>query len=45
MHDFTIDLVWAKFQAACAAVGGWLGFFLGGLDGMLIALIIFMVLD
>lgn len=26
-------------------IGGWLGYFLGGLDGLLIALIIFMVLD
>ena len=45
MRDFTIDLLWAKIQTACVAVGGWLGYFLGGLDGMLIALIIFMVLD
>ncbi len=45
MRDFKIDLIWAKIQAACAAIGGWLGYFLGGLDGMLIALIIFMVLD
>ena len=45
MRDFSIDLLWAKIQAACAAVGGWLGYFLGGLDGLLIALIVFMVLD
>ena len=45
MRDFSVDLLWAKIQAACAAIGGWLGFFMGGLDGMLIALIIFMVLD
>jgi len=45
MRDFSIDLVWAKLQLAFAAIGGWLGFFLGGLDGMLIALIIFVVLD
>ena len=45
MKDFSIDLVWAKIQVAITAIGGWLGFFLGGLDGMLIALIIFMVLD
>jgi len=45
MRDFSIDLVWAKLQVAFAAIGGWLGFFLGGLDGMLIALIIVVALD
>ena len=45
MRNFSIDLVWAKLQMAFAVIGGWLGFFLGGLDGMLIALIIFVVLD
>ena len=45
MRDFTIDLVWAKLQMAISAVGGVLGYFLGGLDGMLITLIIFTVLD
>lgn len=45
MRDFSIDLVWAKLQIAFAAIGGWLGYFLGGLDGLLIALIVFMALD
>ena len=45
MRDFSIDLIWAKLQMACAALGGWLGYFLGGMDGLLIALIVFMVLD
>ena len=45
MRDFSIDLIWAKLQMACAAVGGWIGYFMGGMDGMLIALIVFMVLD
>ena len=45
MRDFSIDLVWAKLQMACTAIGGWLGYFLGGMDGLLTALIIFMVLD
>ena len=45
MHDFSVDLIWAKIQVAFTAIGGWLGFFLGGLDGLLIALIIFMALD
>ena len=32
-------------QVAFAAVGGWLGWFLGGLDGFLYALIAFVVID
>ena len=71
MRNFSIDIVWAKIQMAVAAIGGWMGYFLGGrlealqfsksamptasvefgnssaapLDGLMIALIIFMVLD
>ena len=45
MRDFSIDLIWAKLQMACAALGGWIGYFVGGMDGLLIALIVFMVLD
>ena len=45
MRDFSIDLIWAKIQAAITALGGWIGWFLGGADGMLIALIVLMVLD
>ena len=45
MRDFTVDLVWTKIQIAAAAIGGWLGYFLGGKDGMLIALLVFMALD
>ena len=33
MRDFSIDLVWAKIQGAITVIGGWLGYFLGGLDG------------
>ena len=40
MNNFTIELVWAKIQIAVTALGGWLGYFLGGIDGMMIALII-----
>ena len=28
-----------------AAVGGWLGYFLGGSDGLLIALVLFVAVD
>ena len=45
MRDFTIDILWSKIQMAVAAIGGWLGYFLGGMDGLMIALIVFMVLD
>ena len=45
MRDFSIDIIWAKIQAAITAIGGWLGYFLGGVDGLMIALIIFMALD
>ena len=45
MRDFRIDLVWTKVQIAVSAIGGWLGYFLGGVDGLMIALIVFMALD
>jgi toxin secretion/phage lysis holin len=45
MRDFSVDLIWTKLQMAFAAIGGCLGYFLGGMDGMLIALIVFVALD
>ena len=45
MRDFSVDLIWTKIQIAVSAIGGWLGYFLGGVDGLMIALIVFMVLD
>ena len=36
---------WNVIQAVFAAVGGWLGYFLGGCDGLLYALLAFIVLD
>ena len=45
MRDYTIDLVWAKAQIAITAIGGWLGYFVGGMDGLLIALVVLMSLD
>ena len=38
MRDFSIDLVWTKVQIAITAIGGWIGYFVGGMDGMLIVL-------
>lgn len=36
---------WNVIQLAFAALGGWLGWFLGGCDGLLIALVAFVVID
>jgi len=36
---------WNVIQLILAAVGGWLGWFLGGCDGLLYALIAFVTLD
>lgn len=36
---------WNTIQLIFAAVGGWLGYFLGGCDGLLIALVVFVVAD
>ena len=45
MRNFSIDLVWARLQMAITAVGGWLGYFVGGVDGLMTALLVLMVLD
>ena len=45
MRNFTVDLIWTKIQIAATAIGGWLGYYLGGPDGLLIALLVVMVLD
>ena len=36
---------WTTIQIAFAAIGGWLGWFLGGCDGLLFALLAFVVID
>ena len=36
---------WNMVQMVFAAIGGWLGYFLGGCDGLLYALIAFVVID
>lgn len=36
---------WNLIQFIFTAVGGWLGYFLGGCDGLLIALVVFVVVD
>ena len=36
---------WNAVQMVFTALGGWLGYFLGGCDGLLIALVVFAVVD
>ena len=36
---------WNTIQVIFTAVGGWLGWFLGGCDGLLYALVLFVVVD
>ncbi|MBC2397447.1 phage holin family protein [Clostridium sporogenes] len=37
--------IWNWIQVTFAAIGGWLGYFLGGWDGFLYALLTFVVID
>ena len=36
---------WNGIQFVFTMIGGWLGYFLGGCDGLLIALVMFVVMD
>lgn len=36
---------WTTIQFIFAGIGGWLGYFLGGCDGLLFALLAFVVID
>ena len=36
---------WTTIQLIFAAIGGWLGYFLGGVDGLLFALLMFILID
>lgn len=40
-----MDNVWKTLQTLFTALGGAIGYFIGGLDGLMIALIIFVVMD
>jgi toxin secretion/phage lysis holin len=37
--------VWNMIQLVFTAIGGWLGYFLGGCDGLFVALVVFVVAD
>lgn len=45
MEGFAMKEFWNVIQMIFAAVGGWLGYFLGGCDGLLYVLLAFVVLD
>lgn len=37
--------IWNSIQIVIAVIGGWIGWFLGGCDGLLVALVIFVIID
>jgi len=37
--------IWNAIQMVFSAIGGWLGYFLGGFDGFVYALVVFVVAD
>jgi toxin secretion/phage lysis holin len=45
MEDNAMKQIWSGIQIAFTAFGGFLGWFLGGIDGFLYALIAFTVID
>lgn len=45
MEDLSIKEFWNMIQFLFAGIGGWLGYFLGGCDGLLIALLLFVITD
>ena len=44
-EDFSMKEFWNMIQAVFTMVGGWLGYFLGGCDGLLFALVVFVAMD
>lgn len=44
-RDLIMKEFWNMIQFIFTAIGGWLGYFLGGCDGLLIALVLFAVVD
>ena len=40
-----MKVFWNMIQFLFAGIGGWLGYFLGGCDGLLIALLLFVITD
>lgn len=44
-RNFRMKEFWNMIQMIITAMGGWIGYFLGGCDGLLIALVLFAVVD
>lgn len=44
-EDFSMKEFWNMIQVVFTMVGGWLGYFLGGCDGLLFALVVFVAMD
>jgi toxin secretion/phage lysis holin len=44
-EEFIMKEFWNTIQFLFAGIGGWLGYFLGGCDGLLFALLAFVVID
>jgi len=44
-EEFKMKEFWNTIQLVFAGIGGWLGYFLGGCDGLLFALLAFVVVD
>ena len=40
-----MKLIWNYLQVTFATIGGWLGWIMGGYDGFLYALVVFVVID
>jgi toxin secretion/phage lysis holin len=45
MEEFIMKEFWNTIQLIFTGIGGWLGYFLGGWDGLLYALIAFVAID
>jgi toxin secretion/phage lysis holin len=45
MEVYNMKEFWTTIQLVFAGIGGWLGYFLGGCDGLLIALAVFATVD